>query len=116
MCSIKWGLTINVATTKICVFEKRKQVHRLVVYTSNGNVEYVDQFTYLCVIFSHTVNVSLAVKVLQEQALRAYYNILSTFDRVYLDIKTKLSLFDKMVAPIIFMGRKSTQIRKSEIL
>ena len=44
---------------------------------------------------------SLAVKVLQEQALRAYYNSLSLFDRVHLDIKTKLSLFDKMIAPII---------------
>ena len=87
-------------------------VHREELDISNENVEYVDQFTYLGVIFSHTVNMSLAVKVLQEQALRAYYNMLSTFDRVYLDIKTKLSLFDKMVAPIIFMGRKYGGLQK----
>jgi len=40
-------------------------------------------------------NMPLTVKVLQKQALRAYYNLLSLFDRVHLDIKTKLSLFDK---------------------
>jgi len=40
---------------------------------------------------------SLAVKVCQEQALRAYYNMLSLFDRGHLDIKTKLSFFDQMV-------------------
>ena len=58
-------------------------------------VEYVDQFTYLDIIFSHAGNMSLAVNVLQEQALHAYYNRLSLFERVHLDIKTKLSLFDK---------------------
>ena len=73
-------------------------VHREELYISNENVEYVDQFTYLRVIFSHTGNMSLAVKVLQEQALRVYYNLLSLFERVHLDIKTKLSLFDQMVA------------------
>ena len=85
-------------------FKKRKQVHRAEFYISNENVEYIDQFTYLGVNFSHKGNTSLVVKVLQEQALHAYYNILSLFDRVHLDIKTKLSLFDQMVAPIILYG------------
>ena len=84
--------------------KKRKQVHREELYISNENVEYVDQFTYLGVNISHTGNTSLVVKVLQEQALHAYNNILSLFDRVHLDIKTKLSLFDQMVAPIILYG------------
>ena len=103
-------------------FGKRKQVHKEEFYISNENVEYVDQFTYLGTgdlgaIFSHTGNMSLAVKVLQEQALRAYYNSLSLFDRVQLDIKTKRSLFDKMIAPIILYrgevgGGGSTILRK----
>ena len=44
------------------------------------------------------------VKALQEQALRAYNNLLTLFDKVNLDIKTKLSLFDSMVVPIILYG------------
>ena len=80
------GFKINVAKTKICVFEKRKQVHREEFYISNENVEYVDQFTYLGVTFLHMGNMPLTVKVLQKQALRAYYNLLSLFGRVHLDI------------------------------
>ena len=96
--SLNWGVKLNVAKIKICVLEKRKQVHREEFYISNENVEYVDQFTYLDIIFSHAGNMSLAVNVLQEQALHAYYNRLSLFERVHLDIKTKVSLFDQMFA------------------
>jgi len=54
--SLNWGLKINVTKTKICVFEKRKQVHREEFFISNENVEYVDQYTCLGVLFSHTGN------------------------------------------------------------
>ena len=42
-----------------------------------------------------------AVTVLSEQALRAYNNILLLFGRIKIDVKTKLSLFDAMVYPIL---------------
>ena len=42
-----------------------------------------------------------SVKSLYDQALRAYNCILSLFGRVNMDLKTKLSLFDSMVAPIL---------------
>ena len=42
-----------------------------------------------------------AVKALNDQALKAYNNLLSLFDKVDIDIKTKLSLFDAMVVPIL---------------
>jgi len=47
-------LRINVAKTKICVFEEGKQAHKEEFFISNQIVEFVDQFTYLGVIFSHT--------------------------------------------------------------
>ena len=40
------------------------------------------------------------VKALNDQALRAYNNLLSLFDKVDMDFKTKLSLCDAMVVPI----------------
>ena len=52
----------------------------------------VEHFTYLGIRCTHTGNLTNAVKALSEQALRAYHNLLSIFDRVNLDIKTKLSL------------------------
>jgi hypothetical protein len=45
-----------------------------------------------------------ATKALSDQALKAYYSLLSLFERVKFDIKTKLYLFDCMVAPILLYG------------
>ena len=104
--SVKWGLKINVNKTKICVFEKRKTVVNSEINLSiNGeSIETVDDFTYLGINFTYTGNMKNAVKMLQDQALKAYCSLLSIFDRVQLDIKTKLSLFDAMVVPIPLYG------------
>ena len=64
----------------------------------------LDNFTYLGIRFTHTGNLSQSVKALSEQALKAYHNLLYVFDRVHLDVKTKLSLFDAMVVPILLYG------------
>ena len=52
----------------------------------------VDCFTYLGVKFWYIGNIIHAVKALNDQALKAYNNLLSLFDKVDMDIKTKLSL------------------------
>ena len=54
--------------------------------------------------FTHTGNLTNVVKALSEQALVAFNNLLSLFSRINLDIKTKLSLFEKMAVPIILYG------------
>ena len=41
---------------------------------------------------------------MSDQALRAYYNLLSLFDKVEIDIRTKLKLFDTMIVPILLYG------------
>ena len=64
----------------------------------------VSEFTYLGVRFTHTGNMSSAIKALSDQALRAYCNLLSIFERVKLNVKTKLYLFDAMIVPILLYG------------
>ena len=55
----------------------------------NGeSIETVDDFTYLGINFTYTGNMKNAVKMLQDQALKAYCSLLSIFDRVQLDIKS----------------------------
>ena len=54
--------------------------------------------------FLNVLSVSFSVKALSEQAIRASHSLFSVFDRVYLDIKTKLSLFDSMVVQILLYG------------
>jgi len=102
--SNKWGLKINVNKTKICIFEKRKSRCSYSWLINNEFIEIVDNFVYLGIKFHYTGNMSHTVKILNEQALRAYHHLLSIFSRVKLDVKTKLSLFDSLVAPIILYG------------
>ena len=102
--SYTWGLKININKTKVCVFEKRKTNHNNEFFINGEKIEIVDNFTYLGIKFTYTGNLSYSVKALSEQALRAYHSLLSVFDRVHLDIKTKLSIFDAMVVPILLYG------------
>ena len=60
--------------------------------------------TYLGVKLVKTGNLRFAVKALNEQALRAFNTLLFVFKNVSLDITLKLSLFDKLVSPILLYG------------
>ena len=102
--SVKWGLTINVNKTKVCIFEKRKSNHDQRFYINNEIVEIVDSFVYLGIKFNHLGTFTDAVKCLHNQALKAYSNLQYLFDKVRLDIKTKLALFDSMIVPILTYG------------
>ena len=102
--SEKWGLTINVDKTKVCVFEKRKSKHDCDIFINGRTVEIVDSFAYLGLKFYYTSNFIHAVRALNEQAQKAYHTLLKVFDKVSLDIKTKVSLFDSLVLPILLYG------------
>ena len=102
--SLKWGLKINVNKTKICIFEKRKSNCNFNWTINEEPVDIVDEFCYLGIKFHCTGNLNKAVKTLNDQALKAYYHLLSVFSRLSIDIKTKLSLFDALVVPIILYG------------
>ena len=101
--SFKWGLEINIEKTKVCVFEK-KSFKQQNIFINGKAVDFFDNFTYLGLVFNYTCSCNLAVKTLNDQALRAYKNLLRIFDKNPLDIKTKISLFDSMVKPIVLYG------------
>ena len=99
--SSMWELKINVDKTKICIFESRKSRNDISWFIYDKKVETVDHFRYLNVDFLYTGNMKNSVKVLHDQALRAYNCLLSLFSRIQMDVKTKLSFFDKLVVPIL---------------
>ena len=59
---------------------------------------------YLGLKINHTGNVEFTTKTLSDQALRAANGLLALFKRLSFDIKTKLSLFDSLVTPILLYG------------
>ena len=67
-------------------------------------MEIGDRVIYLGIKFTRTGTFNDAVKLLHEQAHKAYFNLLLLFDRVDMDVKTKLSLFNSMVLPILLYG------------
>ena len=77
--SVKWGLTINVKKTKVCIFEKRRSNHDNQFYINGEQVEIEDSFIYLGIKFNHLGTFTDAIKCLQDQALRAYSNLLYLF-------------------------------------
>ena len=83
------------------MFEKRKQRHNFEWFINNETIEEVDNFTYLGVKLVKNGNLRFAVKALNEQALRAFDTLLCVCKNVSLDINIKLSLFDKLVSPIL---------------
>lgn len=95
--SQKWGLKINVS-------KSRKDTYHAEIFINGHVIEQVDCFTYLGIKFHYTRNMIRATKALSNQALKAYYGLLSVFERVMFDIKTKLYLLDCMVSPILLYG------------
>ena len=61
---------------------------------------------------THTENLSNAVKALSDQALKAYYSLISLFDKVKLTVNTKLHSFDTMVVPILLYGSEVWGVSK----
>jgi len=81
--------------------KKRKSNHNFVWKINDEIVEVVDKFKYLGVTFSYNGSMKHAVDVLNQQALRAFNHLLSLFYRVKMDVKTKLTMFDTLVVPIL---------------
>ena len=51
----KWGLTVNTDKTKVLIFRKRGRVDNRLVFTYNDNqLDIVDNFNYLGVVFNYT--------------------------------------------------------------
>lgn len=66
------------------------------IVTDGEKVACVDNFTYLGINLSYSDTMSKAIKQLSDQTRRTYYNLFSLFDKVKLDIRTKLSLFHSL--------------------
>ena len=62
--SCKWGLTINVSKTKVCVFEVRKSNCNFRWSINDEYSDIVDEFCYLGVKLHYTGNLARVIKSL----------------------------------------------------
>ena len=75
-----------------------------ILYLICKSCSYFNVTSYLGVKLLKTGNLRFAVKALNEQALMAFNTLLFVCKTVSLDITLKLSLFDKLVSPILVCG------------
>lgn len=74
----------------MCVFSRKKHILTY-TYINNETIKMVEDFNYLGIKFKYTGTLSIAIKSLKDQALRAFKSMLYIFDKLNFDIKTKLN-------------------------
>ena len=103
---IKWKLKINVNKTKIVVFRKGGILPRnLSFYYDEQQLEIVNKFRYLGLVFTVGGSFSEAQNTLAGQAQKAIFQLNKyLYKFTFLSPRHKLDLFDKLILPILNYG------------
>ena len=98
--SNEWGLKINTDETKIMIFEKgrRSEVH---FYYNNIELEVVDSFKYLGIMFYKNGSWNRMQKCLAEYGSFALHNLYRLLQDMILKTNEKFKLFDCLVSSVL---------------
>jgi len=96
-----WKLSVNVAKTKIMVFSKRKFIPNQNFLLCDSNIEIVESYSYLGLLFSYNGKFNMAKKKLVEQAQKAVYALYRKTRNMAIPIDLQLKLFDSLIEPIL---------------
>ena len=96
-----YGLKINVAKTKVLIFEKstRQTHYKFSLY--NENLEVVNSFKYLGVYFFKNGNGHRTQKCIAEHASKAMHRLFSVFNNYEFKTSEKCKLFGVLVSPVL---------------
>ena len=87
--TIKWGLSVNIKKTKIVVFRQGGNIRPNEAWVYNGcNIDIVDQFCYLRVLFHYNCKFYVTQKHCAEQGRKAMFSMrkkyfIFTFEYIY---------------------------------
>lgn len=111
-----WKLKVNAAKTKIMVFQKRKSKTNASYFYNDEEVEVVDTYKYLGIVFSHTGSFYKTRKNLYEQGRKAMFSLLKNSRRLNLPVDVQFDLFDKTVTPVLLYGCEIWGFENTDIL
>ena len=101
----KWNLTLNVDKTKIVLFRNGGKIRENEKWFYNGKeIEVVNQFKYLGMLFNYNGKHNVTQKHVAEQGRKAYFAINSKLKNHHFNIKSKCSVFDTYVNSILSYG------------
>lgn len=96
----KWQLTVNLSKTKVMIFNKGGHNIKRFGFTYKGqNVEIVQQYCYLGIVFTSSGSFKAAGESLLDRARRALFK-LKQYD-VRSNVPLSLKLFDTLVMPVM---------------
>lgn len=99
-----WKLTVNTAKTKVMIFGRGRRSQNISFVYNKEDVEIVNSFKYLGIIFSRGGSFAMSVKHNCEQASKAMFVLLRKTRSLNLSIDLQIELFDKMIKPILLYG------------
>ena len=103
-----WNLTVNVDKTKIMVFRKGGILSRVEKWYYNGvEIEIVNQFNYLGVVFTPGGSFIQATKTLSGKALRALCALLSITKSLEVPLDIMINLFNSFVSSILLYASET---------
>ena len=98
-----WKLKVNAEKTKVVVFSKGRQTNYNFKYDSH-DVEVVDEFLYLGVIFNRKGGFASTIKRNAQKGLKAVYEILKKGRLHKLSVSCQYDLYCSIVKPILLYG------------
>ena len=98
---ISWGLKINVAKTKVLIFEKSSRHTHYNFDLYNETLEIVISFKYLGVYFFKNINCHRMQKCIAEHASKAMHRLFSVFHQYEFKTSEKYKLFDALVSLVL---------------
>ena len=96
-----WKLTVNTSKTKVVIFSKRKCRNAQNFRLYGANIEVVDSYSYLGIIFNYNGSFKTARTKLVDQARKAMYALYRKISYINLPIDLQLKLFDSLVSPVL---------------
>ena len=111
-----WKLRVNGSKTKVVIFGKRKPKIKPKFMYKTEELELVEEFKYLGVVFSCNAAFKKHKMYLKDQATKAMFALLSKGRRLKLPVDIMLDLFDKTVLPVLLYGCEVWGYEKNIVL
>ncbi|KAL5261866.1 hypothetical protein ACHWQZ_G007543 [Mnemiopsis leidyi] len=103
----EWGLSVNIKKTAIMIFNRSgrllKESFGFIKY-ENREVPTTRTYCYLGITFSLTGNFKVAMSLLRQKALRAYFGLKREVDFYNIPKTAVLKLLDSLILPVITYG------------
>ena len=99
-----WDLKVNINKTKIIIFSRGKVRKHPKFYLNSTEIEVVEDYTYLGVVFNYNGSFKKAIEKQIAQARKALFSLLQKAKILKLPIDLICDLFDKTVLPVLIYG------------